>query len=81
MAIYTLKRYGTPIPEGMISTMMGFVATLLFFGVAGPTALALGAGRSLEQHGILGQRLTLQDLFRLSLGGFILVGGVLLLII
>jgi hypothetical protein len=76
LGIYAFKRSGTPIPEGMIATFMGWVATLLFFGVAGPTAVALGAGRSLEAHGVLGQGLTLNDLFRLSLVGFVLVGVV-----
>jgi uncharacterized protein (TIRG00374 family) len=59
--------------------MMSFVATILFFGVAGPLAVFLGAGTSLEEHGILGVA-TLNDLFRLSLGGFISIGAVLLLL-
>lgn len=79
LMIYTLKRYGVPIPEAMISTLMTFVATIAFFAVAGPLAVFLGAGRSLEQHGILGV-MTLYDLFRLSLGGFILVGLVMVLL-
>jgi uncharacterized protein (TIRG00374 family) len=65
----------------MISTLMTFVATLVFFAVLGPLAVFLGAGRSLEAHGILGQTLTLNDLFRLSLGGFIGIGSVILLLI
>lgn len=81
LGIYTLKRYGTPIPEGMIATFMSWVATILFFVVAGPVAVALGAGRSLEQHGVLGQSITLQDLFRLALGGFIGIGIIVLLIV
>jgi uncharacterized protein (TIRG00374 family) len=76
--IYTLKRYGVPLPEAMISSLMTFVATVVFFSVAGPTALALGAGRSLEQHGILGRAFTLYDLFRLSLGAFVGISLVLL---
>lgn len=76
VGIYVLKRYGTPIPEGMIATFMSFVATVLFFGIAGPAAVALGAGRSLAEHGVVGQTVTLNDLFRLSLGGFLAVGGV-----
>lgn len=78
MMIYTLKRYGTPIPEAMISSLMTFVATVVFFSIAGPFAIFMGAGRSLEQHGILGQTFTLYDLFRLSLGGFIGIGLVML---
>ncbi len=74
MMIYTLKRYGTPIPEAMISSLMTFVATVIFFAIAGPFAIIMGAGRSLEQHGILGPSFTLYDLFRLSLGGFVGIG-------
>ena len=78
MMIYTLKRYGTPIPEAMISSLMTFVATVIFFALAGPFAIFMGAGLSLEQHGILGRSFTLYDLFRLSLGGFIGIGLVML---
>ena len=74
LMIYALKRYGVPLPEATISSLMTFVATVMFFAVAGPVALLLGAGRSLEQHGILGRAFTLYDLFRLSLGGFIAIG-------
>ncbi len=74
MMIYTLKRHGVPLPEAMISSLMTFVATVVFFAVAGPLALLLGAGHSLEQHGILGRTFTLYDLFRLSLGTFIAIG-------
>jgi uncharacterized protein (TIRG00374 family) len=77
VGIYTLKRYGTPIPEGMVATFMSFVATILFFSVAGPLAVFLGAGASLEKHGVLGVT-TLNELFRLALGGFISVGMLLL---
>lgn len=81
VGIYTLKRFGTPVPEAMIATFMSFVATVLFFSVAGPTAVALGAGRSLEEHGVLGVAVTLNDLFRLSLGGFVTIGLVMLALI
>lgn len=74
LMIYTLKRYGMPLPEAMISSLMTFVATIVFFAVAGPVALLLGAGHSLGQHGILGRAFTLYDLFRLSLGTFIAIG-------
>jgi len=80
VGIYTLKRYGTPIPEGMIATFMSFVATILFFAVAGPLAIFLGAGKELEDHGILGVA-TLNDLFRVSLGGFITIGAGMLALI
>jgi uncharacterized protein (TIRG00374 family) len=78
LMIYALKRYGVPLPEAMISSLMTFVATVVFFAVAGPLAVFLGAGRSLEQHGILGRSFTLYDLFRLSLGGFIAIGLVMI---
>ena len=78
LMIYALKRYGVPLPEATISSLMTFVATVMFFAVAGPVALLLGAGRSLEQHGILGRAFTLYDLFRLSLGGFIAIGLVMI---
>ncbi len=74
MMIYVLKRYGTPLPEGMVASLMTFVATIIFFAVAGPLAIFLGAGRSLAQHGVIGEALDLYDLFRLSLGGFVAIG-------
>ena len=80
MMIYTLKRYGVPLPEAMISSLMTFVATVVFYAVAGPLALFFGAGRSLERHGILGHTFTLYDLFRLSLGGFVAIGVILILL-
>ncbi len=79
MMIYTLKRYGVPLPEAMISALMTFVVTVLFFSVAGPLAIVFGAGEQLEQHGVLGQTLSLNDLFRLSLGSFVGVGLLMLL--
>jgi len=78
IGIYTLKRYGVPVPEGMVATFMSFVATIFFFAVAGPLSILLGAGKELEQHGILGVA-SLSDLFRLSMGGFVTVGIVLVL--
>ena len=78
--IFSLKRSGVPIPEGTIATFMAWVATVLFFSVAGPVTIALGAGQSLEAHGVLGD-LSLNDLYRLSLGGFISLGLILLLVI
>ncbi|MGD8726402.1 MAG: lysylphosphatidylglycerol synthase transmembrane domain-containing protein, partial [Gemmatimonadales bacterium] len=78
--IFALTRYGTPVPEGMVATFMSFVATILFFVVAGPLVIFLGAGDSLAEHGILGLT-NLNDLFRLSLGGFITVGLMILALI
>ncbi len=81
MLIYTMNRYRIPLPEAMIAALMTFVATVIFFSVAGPLAVFLGAGRSLSEYGVLGQSVTLHDLFRISLGGFIGVGSIILLLI
>jgi uncharacterized protein (TIRG00374 family) len=81
MMVYVMKRYGTPLPEAMISSLMTFVATVLFFAIVGPLTVFFGAGRSLEQHGVLGKTLTLLDLYRLSLGAFIAIGVAVLLLI
>ena len=66
MTMYTLRRYGVPLPVAVTSTFISFVATILFFAIAGPLALVFGAGRSLGQRGnVLG--LSLYDLFLGSL--------------
>jgi uncharacterized protein (TIRG00374 family) len=72
MTMYTMRRYGVPLPVAVTSTFMSFVGTILFFAIAGPLAVAAGAGRSLGQHGnLLG--LTLYDLF---LGSLSIVAGI-----
>jgi glycosyltransferase 2 family protein len=79
MTMYTMRRYGVPLPVAVTSTFMSFVATILFFAIAGPLALVFGAGRSLGQRGnVLG--LSLFDLF---LGSLIIVGaiGVLMVVV
>jgi uncharacterized protein (TIRG00374 family) len=81
LMIYTLKRYGTPLPEAMVSSLMTFMATIVFFAVAGPVAIVLGAGRSLARHGVIGSAIDLYDLFRLSLGGFVTVGLLIVVLI
>jgi hypothetical protein len=81
MMIYVLKRYGTPLPEATVASLMTFVATVIFFAIAGPTAVFLGAGRSLTEHGVIGGGFDLLDLFKVSLGGFLAVGlGIVILI-
>jgi uncharacterized protein (TIRG00374 family) len=51
---------------------MSFVATILFFAIAGPLAVLFGAGRSLGERGdVLG--LSLYDLF---LGSLVIVAGI-----
>ncbi|MBA3659585.1 MAG: flippase-like domain-containing protein, partial [Gemmatimonadales bacterium] len=72
MTIYTMRRYGLPLPVAVTSTFMSFVSTVLFFAIAGPLALLFGAGKSLGQRGnVLG--LSLYDLF---LGSLTIVGGI-----
>jgi uncharacterized protein (TIRG00374 family) len=78
MMVYVLKRFGTPLPEAMVAALMSFVTTIVFFAVAGPVALILGAGQSLSAQGVLGDAVNLYDLFRLSLSGFIGIGLVIL---
>lgn len=73
MMMWTMRRAGVSLPEAMISTFMTFVATVVFFAVAGPLAIVLGAGRSLAQHGVV-LGITLYDLFRTSLLIFVLIG-------
>ena len=66
MTMYTMRRYGVPLPVAVTSVFMSFVATILFFAIAGPLAVFFGAGRSLGQRGnVLG--LSLFDLFLSSL--------------
>jgi uncharacterized protein (TIRG00374 family) len=72
MTMYTMRRYGVPLPVAVTSTFISFVATVLFFAIAGPLAVVFGAGRSLGQHGnVLG--LSLFDLF---LGSLTIVAGI-----
>ena len=51
MTMYTLRRYGIPLPVGVAATFMSFVSTVLFFAIAGPLAVAFGAGKSLGPAG------------------------------
>jgi uncharacterized protein (TIRG00374 family) len=73
MMVWTTRRAGMSLPEGMISAFMTIVATVIFFAVAGPLAIVFGAGRSLAQHGVV-LGITLYDLFRTSLLIFVLIG-------
>jgi uncharacterized protein (TIRG00374 family) len=73
MMIYTQRRWGIPVPVAATATLMTFVATVVFFAIAGPLAIYFGAGESLGTKGdILG--LTLYDLFLGSLGLFATIG-------
>ncbi len=80
MMIYAMKRAGVPVPKAMTTTLMSFIATVVFFAISGPLALLLGAGRSLGEHGnILG--LSLLDLFKGSMAIFAVLGVLLLLVL
>src|SRR5262249_2437193 len=68
------------LPVAVTSTLMSFIATIAFFGIAGPLAIAFGAGRSLGTKGhVLG--LSLYDMFLGSLGVVGAIGAVLVTII
>jgi uncharacterized protein (TIRG00374 family) len=73
MMMWTMRRAGVRLPEAVTSTFMTFVATVIFFAVAGPLAILLGAGRSLAQHGVV-LGITLYDLFKTSFLIFVLIG-------
>ena len=80
MMIYAMRRAGVPLPVAVTTALMSFIATVLFFAMAGPLAIKLGAGQALGQHGnVLG--FTLYDLFIGSLGFFIGIGVVLVVVI
>src|SRR2546426_4982337 len=75
--MWVMRRAGIRLPEAMTSTFMTFVATVIFFAVAGPLAIYLGAGKSLAEHNlVLG--ITYYGLFRASLRIFGVIGVVML---
>src|SRR6266480_3588199 len=57
---------------------MPFVATVVFFAIAGPLAIYLGAGKSLAQHNVI-LGITYYGLFRTSLTIFGILGIVMLI--
>lgn len=77
MMIYAMKRIGIPVAKGMTITLMSFFATVIFFAISGPLALAMGAGSFLGTRGDL-MGLSLLDLFKGSMGIFALLSLVLL---
>lgn len=79
MMIWTMRRAGVRLPEAMTAVFITFVATVAFFAITGPLTIFLGAGRSLEEHG-LALGITLYDLFRASLTLFGLIGGLMLVV-
>src|SRR5438034_2886373 len=78
MMMWTMRRGGVRLPEAMTSTFMTFVATVAFFAIAGPLAIYLGAGKSLEQHNVI-LGITYYGLFRTSLTIFGILGIVMLI--
>jgi uncharacterized protein (TIRG00374 family) len=80
MMIYTMRRYGVPVPVGLTIALMSFVATVAFFALAGPLAIAFGAGKSLGRHGVV-LGISLYDLFMASLAAFFALGLLLLVVI
>ncbi len=79
MIIYSLKRSGVPIPRAMTTTLMSFIATVVFFGMAGPLALLLGAGEALGSRGAL-LGLSLLDLFKATMAIFGAIAVLLLVV-
>src|SRR5881409_2380089 len=75
--LWVMRRAGVRLPEAMTSTFMTFVATVIFFAVAGPLAIYLGAGKSLAEHNVV-LGITYYGLFRASLRIFGVIGVVML---
>ena len=77
MIIWRMMQSGVKFPEAMTSVFITFVATVAFFAIAGPLAIFLGAGRSLQEQGLfLG--ITLYDLFKTSMTIFGIIGVLML---
>ena len=75
--MWTMTRAGVRLPVAFIATFMTFVATVAFFGIAGPVAIFFGAGKSLQQHGVV-LGIGLYSLFKISLTIFGVLGVVML---
>jgi uncharacterized protein (TIRG00374 family) len=75
--MWAMRRAGVRLPEAMTSTFMTFVATVVFFALAGPLAIYLGAGKSLERHNVV-LGITYYGLFRTSLTIFGILGLVMM---
>lgn len=79
--IWAMNRYGVPVPEATIAAFMSFVGTVVFFAIAGPMAIVLGAGRSLRAHGVPLVHVSLYDVFKASAWGFVVIGALLLFVL
>lgn len=79
--VYTMKRFGVPLPEAMTSTLMSFFTTVVFFAVAGPLAIVTGAGRSLAALGVPLIGVSVYDVFQASAAAFGAIGGGIILML
>jgi hypothetical protein len=77
--ILSMRRFGVPLPEAMTSVVMSFLTTVIFFAIAGPLALVLGAGTSLADHLTGIGNISLYDVFKTSAATFGLIGLILIL--
>ena len=77
MMMWTMKRAGVRLPEAVTSTFMTFVATVVFFAIAGPLAIYFGAGKSLARHHVV-LGISYYGLFRTSLTIFGVLGVLML---
>src|SRR5690242_18511996 len=75
--MWAMRRSGVRLPEAMTSTFMTFVATVVFFALAGPLAIYMGAGQSLAEHNVV-LGITYYGLFRTSLTIFGILGVLML---
>lgn len=73
ISIWRMRKAGVAVPEAVTSVFITFVATVAFLAISGPLAIFFGAGRSLEQHGVV-LGITLLDLFKTSLTVFVMIG-------
>jgi uncharacterized protein (TIRG00374 family) len=80
MTIYTMRRYGIAVPAALTLVLMSFIATVAFFGIAGPIAILFGAGKSLGTHGVV-LGINLYHLFLASLGIFVALFIALILVV
>src|SRR5207249_3817068 len=76
-SLWSMKRGGVRLPEAVTSTFMTFVATVVFFAIAGPLAIYFGAGKSLARHHVV-LGITYYGLFRTSLTIFGVLGVLML---
>jgi uncharacterized protein (TIRG00374 family) len=75
-----MRRYGIAVPAALTLVLMSFIATVAFFGIAGPIAILFGAGKSLGTHGVV-LGINLYHLFLASLGIFVALFIALILVV